>query len=624
MDPVQRLRRDARSLAGDPEALALFECLVEHRFDPALDTTFMSRVCGAPRAVRDRLAAKIGPLKDYFTQLRMAEAERLVRETTVPIGEIGNRVGYPVKRTFRRAFSRAHGVSPRKMREQTQPSADDGPPAPATTEPEADAERARPEPATGDDHGLTRRALAARLRRRCELGMHDPEAATELRFKLRRRYPRLDQDDTAMAAVLEADAPEPLDEDEITVILTPTGDWLEEFAANSAFRDILDLPEAEQRFALLHGLRLGNVAAFRQLHWVCRALLQSDVDSALRIARLGVELVEPHREIMGDEGDDWKALAWICLGRVQAHAGDFGGAEKSLGFAHAEVGGEDALEPWCELDLRRVEGLVKKCQRRYPEAERAMDRAVELGRQLEPTHALRLETVLDRLDLASTLGDAGAGLALVEELEQLIDALPADDRSHTLWRGRVLLYRARAHVAGGDERRARDCLKQAISAIAGDPECHGDRQVGVLVASVLHELARLCTGDELDASESLLRAAVEHYRRLRLPVPEAAAEAELAVVCALRGRRAEARRLAASAADFLDDLPPLHREAWQASRRLRALANGGAAASEDELRELLEELRRDLDMVAREIPGPQAMSAALIRRGTRPSRERRQ
>ena len=77
MDPEQGLRRHRRKLAADPEATALFDCLVEHRFDPALDRTFLTRKCGATRRVRERLAAKIGPLKDFVTRLRMEEAKRL-------------------------------------------------------------------------------------------------------------------------------------------------------------------------------------------------------------------------------------------------------------------------------------------------------------------------------------------------------------------------------------------------------------------------------------------------------------------------------------------------------------------------------------------------------------------
>ncbi len=53
--------------------------------------------------------------------------------------------------------------------------------------------------------------------------------------------------------------------------------------------------------------------------------------------------------------------------------------------------------------------MIKKQQRRYPEAVVAMDRALELGQQLDRLDPDRRHAVLERLELASTLGDAAAG-----------------------------------------------------------------------------------------------------------------------------------------------------------------------------------------------------------------------
>ena len=97
-----------------------------------------------------------------------------------------------------------------------------------------------------------------------------------------------------------------------------------------------------------------------------------------------------------------------------------------------------------------------------------------------------------------------------------------------------------------------------------------------------------------------------------------AAEAELAVLAALRGEVAEARELAANAADALDRLPG-HRRAWSAARRLRALADGGAEAGKEELAgsarraatwDLLGWLCADLDALRWEITGAQATPGA--------------
>ena len=99
----QRIHRDAQRVAGDPEVSALLGCLIEHLFDPRLDTTtFLAKVCGASRQVRDRLAAAVGPLKGYVTELRMAEAARLVRET-----ELGDA---PAALLWRRGQGQGRGI----------------------------------------------------------------------------------------------------------------------------------------------------------------------------------------------------------------------------------------------------------------------------------------------------------------------------------------------------------------------------------------------------------------------------------------------------------------------------------------------------------------------------------
>ncbi len=612
----KQLRRDARLLTDDPEAAALFECLAKHIFDPALDTSFMGRVCRAPRSVRERLAAKIGPLKDYVTKLRMMAAAHLVRVTPLKIQEIGRRVGYPVARSFRRAFVDAHGVLPNEMRRQARVTAGESNP-PALSKASEETKHADTTSSidfkTPAPHGDPRanRARARRIWRQHHLGLLDQDTAAEFKQQLRQANPRLKQlDAEARKASPSAQAtPGPRS----PVLLTPTGDWLEEIAANQALGEIVDLPPADQRFALLEGLRMGHVTAFIQLFRFCQTIVQFDSEKALRLARLGVEMIEPHREQMLGEADHWKALAWIKLSRIQLHAGDCGGADLSLSFALAEVGDEQELEPWVEIELREAEGSLRKQQRRYDEARRAFDRAVELGRSLDPSDTRRQRSVLHRLTLASAEGDADAGFTLIREIDQLLDSA-IDGERPAVWKAAIFLHGAKAWAARGQARHAEHCLRQAMQDIIADPECDTDESLGILFTYVIHELARVNIGDEhLEENELFLRHAVDRYRRFQFPMLEAAAEAELAVIVALRGDRDEARRLATSAADFLDDLPPLHREAWQAARRLRSFANSHKAHSEDELQHLLTDLRRDLDLASWEITGPQALPALKAR-----------
>ena len=54
---------------------------------------------------------------DYVTNLRMAEAEKLLREGVRPIAVVGEKVGIPNYSTFKRSFQKAFGESPKEWLE---------------------------------------------------------------------------------------------------------------------------------------------------------------------------------------------------------------------------------------------------------------------------------------------------------------------------------------------------------------------------------------------------------------------------------------------------------------------------------------------------------------------------
>jgi len=57
-------------------------------------------------------------VQDWITERRMAEPRRLLDDPDLSIGEVSRRVGLPDQGYFARQFRKAHGVSPRKWREQ--------------------------------------------------------------------------------------------------------------------------------------------------------------------------------------------------------------------------------------------------------------------------------------------------------------------------------------------------------------------------------------------------------------------------------------------------------------------------------------------------------------------------
>ena len=592
----RRIRRDARLVAGDAEAAALLACLAQHVFDPDLDATFLARVCGASQQVRRRLAAAVGPLKAYVTELRMTEAARLVRDTDLPQQEIGKRVGYRLVRTFRRVFKENHGVTAGAMRLQAR----------AETSPDAAMAAAgvlaRQEMKNVDDaQRLAPRATAARLRRRTALGL-EPERTGELREQLRRRHPSLAtaggdraQDRAGSRRTgsrrtgsrrtgsrQTGSRHRPPAEAQVPLLLTPASLQLETIAAAAVFGRILELPEGDLRHAMRDGVRIGTSTAFDVLRELCYDLARWDTRRAVTVAELGVQLIETHREVMGEQGDDRMALAWAFLARVQILAGDFGATERALGFAWQEVteGSGGQMAPWAEIEVRRVEGILRMHLGRGADAARALDRAMELGRGLGPCHPHRIRALGERLEVASLQGDAETALPLCDELEELTrECASGIDRA--LWHGTASYHRGKARAAAGCYGEAETCLLQAAAHIAADPEAAVSMfELALLGSFVLHELARLAgRGGDLDEYDLILRGVLDRYQRLGTPILQATAEAELAALCALRGAADEARQRAAAAADFLDHLPG-HRRAWSVARRLRLLANGDAEAAE--------------------------------------------
>ncbi len=618
MDLQQRIRRDTRLLAGDPEATALLECIVEHLFDPRLDVHFIARVSGACREVRERLAARIGPLKGYFTELRMIEAGRLVRDSDLTIKEITGRLGYPI-RTFRRVFKECHGVQPRKMRKQ------------------ARAERARTaDPATAaatavanalerldDDSGRGARADAARLRARAGLGLLDPERGADIRSRLRRRHPDLE------SAGSDAPAARTRENPEAPVLLGGAGLFLETVAAGAVIAKIMHLPADDLSHAMLDGTWLCNSTAFGVLKQYCYAYLKYDPQRVVEIAELGVQQLQLHRDAMGEVAGDWTAALWAFLARVQAMTGDFAAADRILGYAWEEAATGRGLAPWVEIDGRRIESTIRLHQGRAEEAARALDRAVELSRGFEAADEERIQTVYDRLDLASYMGDAESALPLCDELEELaVHQAPPHPSHRRPWHAFASYHRGKACVAAGRDRQAERFLARAAEQISefpgadglddyppagNDPEAASTvYEIGLLDSFIRHELARLDgRAGRLERYHRFLCGALERYQRFRTPVLEAAAEAELAALCALLGRRDEARRLAASAVDFLNALPG-HRRIWSSVHLLRVLA-AGDEVSLGELEQVLATLCYNLDALRWKITGAQATAAAQAR-----------
>ena len=455
------------------------------------------------------------------------------------------------------------------------------------------------------------------------LGLLDDQEASEMRGRLPRRHPEIDE-----AATREARGEEP-PEPQYPVILRPTGDLLEPYAASAIFGPMLTLPEADLRHAMLEGIRMGSSMAFGVLQDLCYGFCKVNPERAVALAELGVQLMEIQQVGATGQVSSWRAEGWAFLARIQLFAGDHAGAERGLSFAleviqdgsRSPAGTRDVVEPWAEVEVRRTEAMVRMHQDRdRAVAAAALDRAVELARTLPDDEPARVNAVYERLSLAAFTRDAEIAWALCDEIEGLIDAGAAGIDRVDMWRGFVAYHRGKACAARGRDDLAEKYWRETSEHIrkdqeATDPPGAAVYETALLGSFVTHELARLAGRyyKHLEVYDILLREAIERYRQARVTVFEAAAEAELAALCALRGRPDEARQLATATADFLDALPS-HRAAWNAAYQLRGLANGNAEAPADALEDVLWVLCEDLDTLRWEITGFQAMPAAEARR----------
>jgi len=95
---------------------ALGRALAAFHADPAHPWTLesLARTAGLSRsAFAARFTAVMGETAmGYVTSWRMDLAARLVREQSLPLARVADRVGYRSEAAFNRAFRRAHGVTP--------------------------------------------------------------------------------------------------------------------------------------------------------------------------------------------------------------------------------------------------------------------------------------------------------------------------------------------------------------------------------------------------------------------------------------------------------------------------------------------------------------------------------
>jgi AraC-like DNA-binding protein len=99
--------------------LAEVFAVIEERYPAALSLRDVARaVSVSPGHLTSTVRRRTGrTVQEWITERRMVQARRLLASTTLPVAEVGRRVGYPDPGYFARVFGRANGTSPARWRE---------------------------------------------------------------------------------------------------------------------------------------------------------------------------------------------------------------------------------------------------------------------------------------------------------------------------------------------------------------------------------------------------------------------------------------------------------------------------------------------------------------------------
>lgn len=102
-----------------PSALTRARAYIDEHYHQPLRLSELARIAGwSPRhfCIKFRRQFGVSPMA-YLIQRRLHAAAALLRGTELPVGEIGERVGYPDRYYFSRHFKMCFGVPPTALRE---------------------------------------------------------------------------------------------------------------------------------------------------------------------------------------------------------------------------------------------------------------------------------------------------------------------------------------------------------------------------------------------------------------------------------------------------------------------------------------------------------------------------
>lgn len=366
---LERIRKD-RKMEGLPEQvrrlLAHFEAKL---FDRRLNVTSARKELKiGDHSVSTEFGSRLGSTpSQYLRQRRLETAARMLAATRLKERRIARAVGFTSYDTFYKNFKAWAGKPPSEGREDPVPEID-----------------------LPTWHRVFRGELT-------------PEEAEQLIDELRRVYP-----DAAPAPPCRNGDLRPR-----TVI---DGAGYERFQAADLWQRIRALPGDEQRREM-QGYLFRSTVFFDLLRTKSREAGRKDREHGIHLAELALASLEGHDEVFGERIHDLRALGWAWLANARRLALDFDGAE--AGFISAErewsvSRAEKDLTIHARIQL--LEGGLRMCQRRYPEALERLDESIRLA-QLQGNAAVQAEALIQR---ASVKGYMDKPQASIDDVQSAL------------------------------------------------------------------------------------------------------------------------------------------------------------------------------------------------------------
>jgi tetratricopeptide (TPR) repeat protein len=327
-------------------------------------------------------------------------------------------------------------------------------------------------------------------------------------------------------------------------------------ATESELADLLALtPEARLRRVGRSRRRFRSRALVERLLTASREAWTERIEESFHLAALA-EVV--HRRSGGPDADALRAHALALKGNARRALGDLHGADRDLSAGRRLAREGEITDTFVCAELDSLEGVLRRHQRRFGEAEELLARAAVLysvvGQEEDSARAL--------LALAITYGVQGlpqdAGEAVSSALRHL-DAAATP----------VLYLRARFHQAhflhdAGEHRQARQFLTE-------DAVLYAEHADDLVLRHLRWLEAKIAMGlDEDEDAEAALLAVREALGDH--PLDQAHVGLDLALLYLKQGRLAEVKEVAAEAV-ALFQAQAVHREALGALLLFREAAD---------------------------------------------------